>query len=88
MEQINILSQSSAILLILIVSIIFVLLGVFYTKKYQGLTNYLVANRSIIGKAITLIDSDLEIIVIDNLSSGTSNHIHFLKNINLILFIL
>jgi len=29
------------------VSIIFVLLGVFYTKKYQGLTNYLVANRSI-----------------------------------------
>ena len=47
MEQINILSQSSAILLILIVSIIFVLLGVFYTKKYQGLTNYLVANRSI-----------------------------------------
>ncbi len=47
MEQINILSQSSAILLILIVSIIFVLLGVFYAKRYQGLTNYLVANRSI-----------------------------------------
>ena len=47
MEQINILNQSSAILLILIVSIIFVLLGVFYTKKYQGLTNYLVANRSV-----------------------------------------
>ena len=47
MEQIKILSQSSAILLILIVSVIFVLLGVFYTKKYQGLSNYLVANRSI-----------------------------------------
>ena len=47
MEQINILNQSSAILLILIVSVIFVLLGVFYTKKYQGLSNYLVANRSI-----------------------------------------
>jgi len=47
MEQINILSQSSAILLILIVSIIFVFLGVIYTKRYQGLSNYLVANRSI-----------------------------------------
>ncbi len=47
MEQINILSQSSAILLILIVSIIFVFLGVIYTKRYQGLTNYLVANRSV-----------------------------------------
>ncbi len=47
MEQIDILNQSSAILLILIVSVIFVLLGVFYTKKYQGLSNYLVANRSI-----------------------------------------
>jgi len=47
MEQINILSQSSAILLILIVSGIFVILGIFYSKKYQGLNNYLVANRSI-----------------------------------------
>ncbi len=47
MKQINILDQSSAILLILIVSVIFVLLGVVYTKKYQGLTNYLVANRSV-----------------------------------------
>ncbi len=47
MDQLNILSQSSTILLILIISIIFVLIGVFYAKKYQGLTNYLVANRSI-----------------------------------------
>jgi len=47
MEQINILSQSSAILLILVLSGIFVILGIFYSKKYQGLNNYLVANRSI-----------------------------------------
>ena len=47
MEQINILTQSSAILLTLGLSIIFVILGVFYSKKYQGLNNYLVANRSI-----------------------------------------
>jgi len=47
MVQIDILSQSSAILLTLGLSIIFVMLGVFYSKKYQGLNNYLVANRSI-----------------------------------------
>ena len=47
MEQINILSQSSAILLTLVLSGIFVILGIFYSKKYQGLNNYLVANRSI-----------------------------------------
>ena len=47
MEQINILNQSSAILLILCLSFVFVILGIFYSKKYQGLSNYLVANRSI-----------------------------------------
>ena len=48
MEQINILNQSSAILLILIVSIIFVLLGVFYTKKYHHMLRWMSAiNQSI-----------------------------------------
>ena len=47
MEQINILSQSSAIILTLVISITFLILGVIYSKKYQGLNNYLVANRSI-----------------------------------------
>ncbi len=47
MEQINILNQSSAILLTLFLSIVFAILGIFYSKKYQGLNNYLVANRSI-----------------------------------------
>ena len=47
MEQINILSQSSAILLTLVISIIFVIVGIIYSNKYQGLNNYLVANRSI-----------------------------------------
>ena len=37
MEQINILSQSSAILLILAISIIFVFVGIFYSKNHQGL---------------------------------------------------
>ncbi len=47
MNQINIISQSSAILLILALSIIFVFVGIFYSKNHQGLNNYLIANRSI-----------------------------------------
>ncbi len=47
MDQINILNQSSAILLTLIISIIFVVVGLVYSKKYQGLNNYLVASRSV-----------------------------------------
>jgi len=47
LEQINILSQSSAILLTLVISIIFVIVGIIYSNKYQGLNNYLVANRSV-----------------------------------------
>ena len=47
MEQINILNQSSAILLTLCLSILFAILGIFYSKKYKGLNNYLVANRSV-----------------------------------------
>ena len=47
MDKAIILSQPSAILLTLILSIIFLIVGVFYSKKYKGLNNYLVANRSI-----------------------------------------
>ena len=47
MEQVNILSQSSAIILTLVISFIFVIVGIFYSKKYQGINNYLIANRSI-----------------------------------------
>ena len=47
MEQIDTLSQSSAILLTLTISITFVIVGILYSFKYKGLDNYLVANRSI-----------------------------------------
>jgi len=46
-EQINILSQSSAILLTVLISIVFLIVGITYSKKYKGINNYLVANRSI-----------------------------------------
>ena len=47
MDQINLISQSSAIILVLIISGIFLLVGIFYSKKHQGINNYLVANRSV-----------------------------------------
>ena len=47
MDQLNILSQSSSLVLIIIICLFFVIFGVSYSKKYQGLNNYLLANRSI-----------------------------------------
>mgnify|MGYP000235113872 CR=1 FL=1 len=47
MDQLNILSQSTTLALIIIICLCFVIFGVSYSKKYQGLENYLVANRSI-----------------------------------------
>ncbi len=47
MEQINILNQSSAVLITLFISSAFVIIGIIHSKKYQGLQNYLVANRSV-----------------------------------------
>jgi len=47
MDQLNLLSQSSSLLLIIIICLCFVIFGVLYSKKYQGLNNYLLANRSV-----------------------------------------
>ena len=47
MISINILSQTSAILLTLTLSIIFLVSGIFYSRKHKGLNNYLIANRNI-----------------------------------------
>ena len=47
MEQINLLNQSSAILITIAISSFFIFLGIIYSKKHIGLQNYLVANRSV-----------------------------------------
>jgi len=47
MGQLNIISSSSSLTLIIIISLAFVIFGIVYSKKYQGLENYLVANRSV-----------------------------------------
>ena len=47
MDQINLLSQSTTIIFIIFTSVIFLIVGIVYSKKYQGINNYLVANRSV-----------------------------------------
>tara|TARA_B100001013_G_scaffold116475_1_gene67142 strand:+ start:155 stop:1591 length:1437 start_codon:yes stop_codon:yes gene_type:complete len=47
MDQANLLSQNLSLFLILSISIIFVVIGIVYSKKYRGLNNYLTANRNI-----------------------------------------
>ena len=47
MNNIILLSQQNAILLVLGISIIFVIIGIVYSKKFKGLNNYLLANRSV-----------------------------------------
>ena len=47
MNSLNLLSKSTSILLILGISIFFVIIGIIYSKKYRGLNNYLLANRSV-----------------------------------------
>ena len=47
MQSLNILDQTSSILLTFFLCFLFVVTGIFYSKKYKGLSNYLVANRNI-----------------------------------------
>ncbi len=47
MTSINLLTQSSAILLTLILSTVFLASGIYYSRKHKGLNNYLIANRNI-----------------------------------------
>tara|TARA_Y100001947_G_C10347807_1_gene308812 strand:+ start:2692 stop:4122 length:1431 start_codon:yes stop_codon:yes gene_type:complete len=47
MNSLNLLGQQNSILLVLGISIIFVIVGIVYSKKFKGLNNYLLANRSV-----------------------------------------
>ena len=47
MEKINFISQSTSLILVVTISLIFTTLGIIYSKKYKGLNNYLTANRSV-----------------------------------------
>ena len=46
-NQIYFLNQNLALLLIIILSTFFALIGILYSKKYQNLSNYLTAGRNV-----------------------------------------
>jgi len=47
MDNTYFINQSTSLSLVFAVSLIFVFLGIYHSKKYQGLSNYLTANRNI-----------------------------------------
>ena len=47
MDKTYFISQSSSLLLVILICLIFVVLGIYHSKKFQGINNYLTANRNI-----------------------------------------
>jgi Na+/proline symporter len=47
MDNINFLSQSTSLIIVISISLIFTVVGLFYSKRYQSINNYLTANRNI-----------------------------------------
>ncbi|MDB3981911.1 sodium:solute symporter [Candidatus Pelagibacter sp.] len=47
MDKTYFISQSTSLTLVIIVSLIFAILGLYHSKKFQGINNYLTANRNI-----------------------------------------
>jgi len=52
-NQIYYLSQNLALLLILVISLVFILIGILYSKKHQNLSNYLTAGRNVGSLSLT-----------------------------------
>ena len=46
-NQIYFLDQNLALLLIISIGLLFSLIGILYSRKHQGLSNYLTANRNV-----------------------------------------
>ena len=47
MDNVNFISQSTSLLIVIIISLIFTILGIYHSKKFQGINNYLTADRNI-----------------------------------------
>tara|TARA_B100001057_G_scaffold392568_1_gene401206 strand:+ start:251 stop:1693 length:1443 start_codon:yes stop_codon:yes gene_type:complete len=47
MDKTYFLSQSTSLVIVILISLFFAFLGLYHSKKYQGLNNYLTANRNI-----------------------------------------
>ena len=47
MDTAQFISQSTALTLVIVISLIFTILGLYHSRKFQGINNYLIANRNI-----------------------------------------
>ena len=47
MDKVYFLSQQSSLVIVISISFIFAILGIYHSKKFQGINNYLTANRNI-----------------------------------------
>ena len=47
MDKTYFISQSTSLSLVIIISLIFAILGLYYSKKFKGINNYLTANRNV-----------------------------------------
>ena len=47
MDKTYFISQSSSLTLVIVISLIFVIFGIYHSKKFHGINNYLTANRNI-----------------------------------------
>ena len=47
MDKTYFLTQSTSLILVITISLIFAFLGIFHSKKFKGINNYLTANRNI-----------------------------------------
>ena len=54
MDNAYFLSQSSSLTLVIIISLVFAALGIYHSKKFQGISNYLTAGKKYGGKVTEL----------------------------------
>ena len=47
MDKTQFISQSTSLILVIVISLIFTILGLYHSRKFQGINNYLTANRNI-----------------------------------------
>ncbi|MDP6332995.1 MAG: hypothetical protein QF788_08025, partial [SAR324 cluster bacterium] len=47
MDKTYFLTQSTSLILVIAISLIFAFLGILHSKKFPGINNYLIANRNI-----------------------------------------
>ena len=47
MDKTYFISQSTSLTLVIIISLIFAILGIYHSKKFKGINNYLTASRNI-----------------------------------------